>query len=209
MDIVTNDFRLTSSFMTDEQVLSGQYVPGEETAKEEAEDFFNTIDTIPPDIDLEKTKIEYFTISNGTLSNAASRANAQLARVDLYQKAIEKIPVVYPKPPYSTMYVLLGTGRNDPIVVEAAYLHQAIDTGKKDATYPIKTSQEAFEELQRGKAHIISYFGSSSSISLKNVYVGYYLSDKQQQYAYPVVVFEGDSGFVAYVSLIENQWFST
>ncbi|HLD01995.1 MAG TPA: hypothetical protein VJC10_03920 [Patescibacteria group bacterium] len=207
MDIISYNFTLVSDFLSDNDVLNKQRVPTREQAKETATEFFNAIDTLPADINQEKTRAEYLTISNKSLVAASSLASAHVVRVDFFQNNIDNVPVVYPHPPFSTINVLLASGVRNPVIVEAHYLHQEIDTSKKDATYPIISASQAFEELKTGKAYIASYFGSSSAIALKDIYVGYYLSNNEQPYAYPVVVFEGDNGFVAYVSLIEDQWF--
>ncbi|MCL5432856.1 MAG: hypothetical protein M1524_01950, partial [Patescibacteria group bacterium] len=74
------------------------------------------------------------------------------------------------------------------------------------ATYPIKTADESFSDLQRGDAYIVSYDGTDPNIKIKNVYLGYYLGDTEQDYLMPIVVFEGNDNFVAFISAIKNEW---
>jgi|GEM_PF-491844 len=169
---------------------------------------------------------QLFSIQNNTLIPATSLSKAQVIRVDFYQKDISyelntgvqgdnhvmqttkmQLPIVYPNPPYSTMSFWIASGPSAAQVVQADFVHQEIDTtSNTDATYGIKTPQEAFDELKAGKAYIASYNGSSSNILINNIYLAYYLGQTQQAYLMPVIVFEGNDNFMAYVSAVENQW---
>ena len=109
----------------------------------------------------------------------------------------------YPRPPYSTINFLIVGDTIDP-VVEAQFFHQDIaETGE---TYPIKTADQAFEELRNGKGYIASFFGTSTTVKIKDVTLGYYISDRPQEYLMPIIVFHGDNDFIAYVSAVQNTW---
>ena len=67
---------------------------------------------------------------------------------------------------------------------------------------------EAFSELQEGKAFIPSNSNNAniSNISIRNVLLGYYMGENRQDYLLPIVVFEGDNNFIAYVSAVKDEW---
>ena len=172
------------------------------------------------------TKPQLFFIENGELVQTNLLANARVVRVDLYQqdiaysldigkinsqgeKVVEQIqlPIVYPYPPYSTMSFWVASNNNKDAVVAANFSHQQIIRDiSEPATYPIKTATEAFEELQAGKAYIAAFHGNTTSIAINTIYLAYYLGETPQQYLMPIIVFEGDNGFFAYVSAIKNEW---
>lgn len=241
-DIVAMDFTIASEYLGSNTVLranSFRTLPDEFAAVDTIEKLLTDINLLPPDIDLEKTtkpdpeinyvtKPQLFSIVSGDLNPASSLSNAQVIRVDLYQKNIGykltagkagdltkfqefemDMPIMYPKPPYSTMNFLVASGPVDLDVVSAMYNHQEVNTeteaGKEPATYPIKTSDEAFADLQAGNAYIAAYSGSESQILVNEVYLAYFLGEEKQEYLMPVVVFEGPNGFFAYVSAVKDE----
>jgi hypothetical protein len=200
------------------------------------QDYLKSIELVPLDLDIEKTnnpdpekhyntKPQMFSVAGGELRPATSLSNTQVIRVDLYQKDIEYkltagkgnnltkfqefemvLPIMYPKPPYSTMNFLLGSGTSVIDVVEANFTHHTINLEpEEEATYPIKSAEEAFTDLQEGRAYIASYSGGESQILVNDVYLAYYLGEDVQQYLMPIVVFEGPNGFFAYVSAVRDE----
>lgn len=173
---------------------------------------------------------ELYTIDRGTGEKvkATSLSDAKVIRVDFYQKAIEysltaatgddlarfqnfdlKIPIMYPHPPYSTMDFYVASGADQAQVMAGSYAYQAVDTSANTtpdqlATYPIKPAAQAFEELKAGKAYVASYYGSDSQVVIKKVYLAYFIGENTQKYLMPVFVFEGENGFFAYVSAVQD-----
>lgn len=203
-DIVTLDFNLTSDYINNPDSLASEDLPNEEGAKNIAQNFLQTLSVFPDDIDLEKTKTTLLKIEGSALVPATSLATSQLIRVDFHQKDVDTLPIIYPKPIFSNMNVFVGGGRSEAQIVESHFVHQ--QTASPSATYPIKTAQDAYDELKNNKAYIPSYEGTSDTIRIKNVYLAYYLGEKRQKYLMPIIVFEGNDGFYAYVSAIKNDW---
>ena len=181
--------------------------------------------------DTEKKYITYpeiYSINPQTeqLYPATALNNAHVIRVDLYQKDLEyelnakqkstdrtmsteklQFPILYPNPPHSTMNFLIASGQSTQDVVQADYVHQTIDTNPQTvALYPIKTAQQAFEELKAAKAYIAraDKIGSDKQININKVYLAYYLGHEAQDYLLPIVVFEGD-GFFAFLPAISDD----
>ncbi len=206
MDIFSTDFALSSTFISDPIVQSAINLPDETTAINTAQSFLSTMSSFPDDIDSTKTKTLLFSIKNNTLTTATSVSNAQVIEVDFFQKNIDKLPIYYPKAVNSTMNVLVVGGKDQPQVAQINFSHQTVSN--QSATYPIKTAQDAYSLLRQGQGYIASYFGSSTDISIKNVFLAYYIGDKKQDYLFPIAVFEGDNGFFAYVPIITDVWTS-
>lgn len=204
-NILTHDFNLTSSFLANENATTGKAFPLDEASiVDEAKNFFQNLDSFPEDINTEKTAVSLFTIKNYVLLSATSISNAQAARVYFFQKDVDEKPIFYSNPKSSPINTLITGGDNRPQVSDANYFYQKITD--QSETYPIKTAKQAFEDLENGNAYIASFPENKSNISIKNVYLGYYIEDKKQNYLMPVVIFEGDDGFFAYVSAITDEW---
>lgn len=203
LNITSFNFSLSSDFVSDQDVLSARNLPDENGAIEKAVNFFKNID-FPQDIDTEKTKTTLLSVEGQELVPATSFSKTQIIRVDFFQKDIDNLPIYYPKPQNSIIYALVAGGISQPQIVEAKFFHHNIS--EVSATYPIKTAEEAFSELKSKKAYIAAYFGSETNIAIKDISLGYYLSDEEQNYLIPVIVFEGNNGFFAYVEALRDEW---
>lgn len=202
MSTLTFNFRLTSDYTTYPplQVLGG--ISSEESAKDEANRFFESIEAFPVDIDDTQTRTELLTLKQDTFFPATSLSNANVVRVDFYQKNWDSLPIYYPNPPDSTINALVAP---DSEILEANFFHQTI--AEKAATYPLKTVSEAFEELKKGSAYIGRYKTDTEEIKITDAFLAYYLGDAQQEYMMPIIIFKstGDS-FYAYVSAVRSEW---
>jgi hypothetical protein len=198
MDIVNNNFTLTSNFLASQSALSGD-LPSEKDSIKTASSYLSQINTLPTDIDTSKTKTSLFAIQHGSLVPSTSFADAKAVEVDFFQNDIDKIPVVYEQPDSSNINVLVGPGEE---ILQAQYFYQA--PTNESATYPIKTSTQAYEDLQKGIAYIASYNGSSS-VSITDAFPAYYISSLAQKYLMPVIVFEGNDNFTAYVPAVTDE----
>lgn len=206
MNIFSSNFNMFSSFLADpnaETFNSKDF----ERAKSVAQDFLFSLELFPLDFDTAKTKVNLFSIKNYSLIPATSISSAQALEISFFQRKFDNLPIYYPRISTSPINVLLGIVNGEPQVVEANSSHQT----KSDefSTYPIKSSKESFEELKNGKAYIeahIGSFGRNDRISIKNISLGYYIGEREQTYLMPIIVFEGNDGFYAYVWAVTDEW---
>ena len=203
-DIRLDEFSLTSSFLDYEIDLNEKFLT-ENEAKDRTRKFLAALNMDTEDIDDEKTKIEYQLLKNGVISPTSRFSNANLATIYYFQKNIDELPIVYPQANKSSMKMVVGAGAYRDWMLEANYSHQKILD--ESGTYSIKTAQQAFEDLQNKKAFIASHSGENTNIKIKNIYLAYYSEGNFQKYLTPVIVFEGDNNFIAYVPAVTDEWF--
>lgn len=204
LNINTYDFFLTSNYLTNPSVEGGNNLPNQTDALSIVTNFMGSFGITPSDIDTNKTKTSLFSIENGTLIPATSFSKTQIIRIDLFQKDVNGLPIYYEKPSFSTMDFLVGGGPSQGQIVQANFMHKTITN--TSATYPIKTAQQAFNELKKGNAYIASADFSQATISIRNVYLAYYISSSDQTFLMPIIVFQGDNGFFAYISAVTDEW---
>jgi hypothetical protein len=200
VNIVDDNFTLTSDFLSNQAALSGALSKETDVIKA-ANFYFNQINPLPTDIDNTKTQTTLFAAENGLLTPATSFANAQAIRVDFFQKDVNGLPIVYGQPHASDINILVGP--NDQIF-QAQYFYQT--PTKESATYPLITSTQAYQELQSGNAYIASYDGTSTTVSITDVTLAYYMSSQNQSYLMPIFVFQGSNNFTAYVPAVTDVW---
>lgn len=205
-DILNQNFELTSDYLNDQEVLAANNLPPEKEAIKLAEAFLKKINSFPETIDKLKDKTDILSIRNGKLVPASSISLAQVIKVNFYQKDINKLPIFYSNYPTSVINLLVGAGGFDGQILEANYSYNKVMTNEKECTYPIKTADQALDELRQGKGYTVSYTGINKNVSIKNVFLAYYMDNKPSKYLFPVIIFEGNDGFVAYIRAITTNW---
>ena len=204
-NILTSDFTLTSSYLTDSNVTSGKNFPTDVSViADTAQIFLSTVESLPKDIDLERIKTDLFTIKNYVLLPATSISSAQAARVYFFQNNKNKLPIFYADPNTSPISLLITGGENQSQVVEAKFTYQK--ASEESETYPIKKASEALDDLKNGNGYIASSPVKTENISITNIYLAYYISEDKQNYLMPIIVFEGSDNFFAYISAIRDEW---
>lgn len=213
-NILTRDFFLISQYQADQAVLDARKLSDEQGSVKTAQAFFQSLNSYPVDIDETRTTATKYAISNGILTPASSLSTTQVIMVNFYQSVDSKLAMVYPHPPNSTINALIGSGENNPQILEAHFSGRQITQNKGE--YPIKTPEQAFKELESGQGYIAAYQGASASstsfgtssteIGINDVSLGYFLADRKQKYLMPVYVFTGNNGFIAYISAVSDEW---
>lgn len=201
MDIVSGNFNMTSSSLND-PTFKPAYPPNPDEALRVATNFLGNLAILPEDLDEEKTKTTLLTLGQGGLMDSTSLSRAQLVKVEFFQRSANNLPIVYERGS-SSMSFIVG-GYNTPLVISGNFSHHNIL--RASSTYPIKTAEEALEDLKSGKAYIASFLGTKDEIAIQSIYLAYYMTDKRPNYLMPVVVFEGNDGFIAYVSAVKDEW---
>lgn len=74
------------------------------------------------------------------------------------------------------------------------------------ATYPLKTSGEAFTDLKNGKG-VVVIEPIKPQVSITSIYLGYFLPENYNPYLQPIFIFEGPH-FVAYIPAVSGQFLS-
>nr|MDQ3009040.1 hypothetical protein [bacterium] len=72
-------------------------------------------------------------------------------------------------------------------------------------TYPLRSTESAWRIVQAGEAVIVNA-GLQEHATVRSVSLGYFDSFNEQEYLQPIYIFEGDGGFMAYVSAIDTKF---
>jgi len=203
-DIRLDEFNLTSSFLNYESRITETFI-SETEAKDRSIQFLQLLNMDTQDLDQEKTKVEYQILKNGVINPTTRYLNSNIATVYYFQKARDEVPIVYPQGKNSSMKISLAAGSYLDWILEANYSNQKIL--EENSTYPLKSAQQAFEDLENKNAFILSHSGENANIKIKEVYLALYSEGKLQKYLTPVIVFEGDNNFIAYVPAVTDEWF--
>ena len=172
-----------------------------------ANTFLNSINRYPSDFSAGDTNVIYLAFNPKTkeIITVDSIRGANIAEVDYYLPDLNGYPVVtstYYNSPHFVM-VLLNEGELNIIQSTIAYFDRSVD---QVGMYPLKTPQQALEELQAGKGYVVSAPAPEGEVIIKKVFMGYYDPDVYQEYIQPVYVFLGEHEFVAYVTAVTKEY---
>lgn len=204
-DIVTTNFIIQYEFQRDTGLFLNSKVPSEVEARSEARNLLQTYGLFPDDFKTGRIQVTYYKIMENTLMPVSSQSQADAVRVDFYRPHIASTPVVtgnLTSGPISIVFS--GSGNSKKRVLQFTYTYWPIDY-QTTATYALKTSTQAWQELQSGGGFVLRY-PKTQVITVRTVHLAYYDPIVPQTYLQPVFVFEGDDGFVAYVPAISPEF---
>lgn len=201
MNVTNKTFSVSYDLTANPGVLEG--IPlSPDQAIGKASDYFGMM---PNATDLEgQKKTEFLAIVGGVFSPAISQSDAQITKVNIFRKNYgqgDKIPAVTQNMPEANVWAMYSGNRGE--LVAAEYHHFTVDT-KKVGTYPLKTTAEAWDELQKGDpdSYIANVGTSGQTIIIRKVYLAYYDPGTYLDYYQPVIVFEGDNDFYGYIPAV-------
>lgn len=205
MNIYSSDFTLSSPYRITQSFENFSESDDKNLAVETAKSFLSKMSLFPQDIDENKIKTTLYSIEKSTLIPTSKISNTKIIKVDFFQKDLDGLPIYYEKGA-STINFLIGKQEKELKVADARFFHKNIS--QTASTYAIKTASQAFSELKKGKAYIANKPDNTVEFTIKKVFLAYYIGEDQQDFLMPIVVFEGNKDFLAYVSAIKDEWLS-
>lgn len=210
MNIITGLFSVSYNLNEDPTILNGT-PPTPENGVTQIQGYLSGPGLLKDDlIDSPSTQI-LLRVEEGKFVPAISLSEANLIKVNIFRKNYgkdENIPAVTPDMPEANIWFIIAGGRGRQIIA-GEYHFFPIDK-QKSATYPIKTADLAWEELKSGKAFIANAGNNpEGKITIRRVYLAYYDPGQYAQYYQPVIVFEGDNEFYAYVTAVTDEYYGS
>ncbi len=205
MDTVSGSFDLTYDWQKDQDLLMARNLPGKEQAIKEAINFIQKTKTVELDLLDGRMEVNYVKFSAGKLLSAISPSEANFAKVDMFRKNIDELPVYTGDSNKGIVSVLIsGSTDNQKRYVNVDFNYFPIQYNAF-ATYPIKKASQAWEEIKNGLSYI-SRWNGKGIVTVRRIYLAYFESEKPQSFLQPIYVFEGDDNFLAFVPAITSNW---
>ncbi|MFC1711505.1 hypothetical protein ACFLZ1_02860 [Patescibacteria group bacterium] len=206
MDIISGAFKLNYEWQSDPNILIERNLPGNEQAKLETENFLKRIGYSDNDLIEGRMEVSYLKASIKDFIPAPSLSEANFVRVQIFRKDYDELPVLTANSEKGIVTIIYsGSGNYVKRIVFVDFNFFPI---KEDsfATYPIKTPSAAWEELKAGKAYIANWNEKDKIVTIRRIYFAFYDSLEPQSFLQPIIVFEGDNDFFAYVSAVTSEW---
>jgi hypothetical protein len=201
MNVLDGSFVLKYPYLEDQTLLVPGKVPNKNEAITIASEYLRAGGKLSTELESGEKETSFWKIEGNGLKSVASKDEANVIRVDFFRDKIDGLPVLGVQQARSPVSILIsGTGVDNKKIVEVNYKSMNID-GQSFSTYPLKSVETAWQELQNG-----SYWPSSdsdqTSVRITNVFLAYFEPVSLTNFLQAVYVFEGGGGFVAYVPAV-------
>jgi hypothetical protein len=210
INITDYNFLFETDYNQIVDVFSTATIPDENTIREEARSFMRQMNKYNSSFAKGRDNIIYFRYEPATQSftEVKDPADANVVEVDFFPPDAGAYPNVTPKHFNSQNYVTFVFRPEGNVIIKAQVSHFFKDIANGGA-YPLKSGDQAFQELLDKKGVIVSSAKGTTDIVIRDMYVGYYDPEDYQPFYMPVYVFLGDEGFVGYVSAIDDRYIKT
>lgn len=206
MDIFSGSFNFVYDWQSEKILLEKQSLPSGEQAVSEAKSFLKRIGVLEKDLEEGRTELAFLKASGTRVLIVPSLSEADFIQVDLFRQDIEETPILTPDPEKGVVSIIIsGVQGANRRIVKAEYNYYPVNYNSS-STYPIKSSAAAWEELKNNQAYLASWEGQEK-ITIRRVYLAYFDSYEPQQYLQPIIVFQGDDNFYAYVPAVTEGWY--
>ena len=205
MNIVTNTFSISYDLISDNTPINFR-PPISDIAVSNFKSYLQGAGMFPEDLD-GKTSHDFLKITDGRLDSALSEAN--FVKINLFRKNYDDLPSMTANPNQANVWAIMsGAPNQSQKIIAAEYHYHPIDESQY-STYPIKTAEEAFSELQNGKAYIanVGLNEDETNLKIRKIYLAYFDPDIVTEYYQPIFVFEGDNGFIAYLPAVTSDYY--
>jgi len=206
LDIVNYNFSVKYNFLKDAEIFEEKSLPDSQQAKSEAISFFQKTGIFPSELQQGEKKVSFLSFTGKEFLETTSLSRANAVRVDFLRSNVDNYPLLPPEFERSPVFVIFSGSKAKEKRVILAEFNYFEPNYQALATYPIKSAQEAWEELKNRAGFIARWQGKTGKATIRKAYLAYYDSPEYQNFLQPIFVFEGDYNFVAYVPAIKDEW---
>jgi len=218
MNIISGHFSLTRQWQNNPALASLASFSSEKAVIMDTENYLSRIGLLNSDV-VGVEKVSFLKDNGGKLNNALSLSDADFVQIDLFRKNMDEIdpesktkeiiasyPFYRNDPNLGLLRLVVSGSKNlSDKIINLQYGYNKI-VYTESGTYPIKTGEEAWAELEGGGGYIYLGEAVSPEVKIRRIFLGYYDADSSSGYAMPIYIFLGDQGFTAYVSAVQNAW---
>lgn len=206
VSIATGVFSISYNLAEDPSPLEKR-PPLPEIAATKARAFLSRANLLAKDLN-GPTVTEPVALQENKIVGSKSLSEANFVKVNLFRKDYDNYPSLTPDPKEANVWLIVsGDPQREKEMVGAEYHYFPVDESKF-STYPIKTAQKAWEELQANKAYIASLGeNQNQQITIRKIYLAYYDAGVQTSFYQPIVVFEGDNNFKGYLPAVTDEYY--
>ncbi len=214
IDTKTMFLTLDTNYLSTTNVYGTTTLTGEKQVPDRVEGikavrhYLNEAGILPPDLSDQAAVVEYQKGVGNRLEPVQNVIEADYIAVSL-----PRVPLpgfkndqpsqykFYGPDNISSVYGVVGkTREGENFVVHLRSYYYSLDM-IDTATYPLRGSLSAWQSLQAGEGYVVNP-RRLRNVTIRNIELGFYESNQEQEFLLPIYVFHGDNGFMAYVQAL-------
>lgn len=202
IDTVTKNLEYQTDYLSRPELQINNDLPTSFDAVQTVKQFLSSADLLPADLATATGETKFLKISGGTLQEAVSLSDAQAVRVNIFRTPLNGIASYAADGQTGLISATVASLNGKPTVIDLRRNYATLDYLTVH-TYPLRSPQEAFEELKAGAGHIAAAQRSDVAI-IRAVTLGYFESI-DQLFLQPIYIFSGDNGFMGYAPALSKS----
>jgi len=209
IDIRNFNFSYEYFYKNNLELFDYAIIPISKKAEEDAKAFLKSIDKFPDEFNDAKIQIKFFFFDKekNTMTHVKRNLDANFVEVYFFKPDLEKTSFVSIKYPNTHNYVKMIPLEDKYKIVEAQ-IKYFDKSAELFGIYPVKTGDEAYKQLKKGKGTVIRNLNSLDKVTIKKMFIAYFDPEDYEEFIQPVYVFQGDEDFVAFVPAITDEYLS-
>ncbi|MFZ5932604.1 MAG: hypothetical protein ACOYT7_00750 [Patescibacteria group bacterium] len=207
INIVTGVFSISYDLAADSSPLARR-PPAPEVAASNVRSYLSSAGLLPEDLSGPTTH-EFLKIAGDKFVSALALSEADLVKVNLFRKSYDDLPSLTAEAGSANVWFLVsGAQEREKQIIAGQFHYFPVDEGKY-STYPLKTSQEAWEEFNAGKYYLATpgLNKDGEGVKIRRIYLAYFDPGTPAEFFQPIFVFEGDRGFIAYLPAVSPEYY--
>jgi len=207
INIVTGIFSLSYDLNADRTPLDKK-PPAGEIAASLVRSYLSLASVLPEDL-TGPTENDFLKLSEGKFVSALSLSESDVIKINLFRKNYDELPSLTAFPNEANVWFIVTGAQDRTQQIIAGEFHYYPVDESQFSTYPIKTPQDAFSQLQSGNAFISNQglVKDGETLKIRRVYLAYFDSESPSEFYQPIYVFEGDKGFTAYLPAVTPDYY--
>ncbi|MCL5095515.1 MAG: hypothetical protein M1575_02205 [Patescibacteria group bacterium] len=206
VDIVNGNFKLSYDYGSDLSVFTEKNLPNQTKAMNETTNYLQNLGLFSTPLEKGENKVSYYQLMDNNLLPTTSLANADAVRIDLGREDLLGLKLLSVKYPQELINLIFsGSKQTKKRFLELNYIFWKIEE-EQSATYPLKTSAQAWEELRNGGGFIVRPPDDKQNVIVRKIYLAYFYPEEYQNFLQPIFVFEGDGNFLAFIPAVSPSW---
>lgn len=207
MNIATGIFSISYDLKADPSPLERK-PPAPEIAASILRSYLSSADLLPEDLSGPTTH-EFLKIEGDKFVSALALSEADLVKVNLFRKNYGDLPSLTSDPASANVWFIVSGAQEREKQIIAGQFHYFPVDESQSSTYPLKAAQTSWDELNSGGAYVASVGVNKDgdNVKIRRIYLGYYDAGTANEFFQPIVVFEGDRGFMAYAPAVTPEYY--
>lgn len=203
-DPLSGNFQLEFDLTKDSSPLNGDVLPLDENrAIAEAETILQSLGKLHSELVGTKRFVSYLIFEDNNLVEVQNKLQAQFVRVDFMRGLVAEKEIKTPERGKSSIFVIFSGRREEQQRLVKIYYQLFSINSNVFATYPLKSSQAAWEELKSGGGYVVNIGENNQNEAIiRDAYLAYFDPNTTHQFLQPIFVFTGDRDFEAFVAAI-------